>query len=273
VCGASLPLDFTRALPFHCHGDVLAFHTPGSPTDSAAGLSIGRGGETLLELRAAARLPGRPAEAVRGLRVRHPETEVRQDRRGKDFLAPVRWPGELRRPHGRFRREARAATPLADILPAGGMLGFDFSGAWSAPGGGRREWEGTGFCEHGDFSGKLAGRTSPGEGAPKRDMPRKRTCTPAPKRRLCRRRCRAAVKTKGPGVPGPGPPARRFSGAARLAAPPDQRPSGARTSRSPRRAGCSAASRPGNLAPPAPSRRPFRLAWKPSPSTSSPRAL
>jgi len=157
VCGASLPFDFTRALPFHYHWDVLAFHTPGSPTDSAAGLSIGRGGETLLELRAAARLPGRQAEAVRGLRVRYLETEVRQDRRGADFLVPVRWQGELRWPDGRFRYEARAATPLAGVIPAGGMLGFDFSGAWSAPGGGRREWEGTGFCEYGDFSGTLAG--------------------------------------------------------------------------------------------------------------------
>jgi len=160
VCGISLPFDFTRMLPFHYHWDVLAFHTPGSPTDSAAGLSIGRGGETLLQLRAAARLPGRSVEAMQGLRVRYLETAVLKEGQGEDTMVPVRWEGELCSAGGLFRYEAQAATPLAGIIPGGGMLGFDFSGTWTSSRGGREQWEGTGFCEYGDFSGMLAAGNS-----------------------------------------------------------------------------------------------------------------
>jgi hypothetical protein len=156
VYGISLPFNFTRVLPFHYHWDVLAFHSPESPTDSAAGLSIGRGGETLLQLRSAAQLPGRSVEAMQGLRVRYLETDVLRDGNGNAKMVPVRWEGVLRSPGGLFRYEAQAATPPAGIIPGGGMLGFYFAGTWTSARGGREQWEGTGFCEYGDFSGTLA---------------------------------------------------------------------------------------------------------------------
>jgi len=158
VSGAALPFDFTRRLPFHYHWDVLAFHTPGSPADAAAGLSFGRGGETWIALRAAARLPGRAPEPMQGLRVRYLQTSLVQDEQGREVMVPLRWEGSMRSASGRFRYEAVSATPLATILPGGGMIGFDFQGEWTSAASGPRSWEGTGFCEIGDFSGGLAAR-------------------------------------------------------------------------------------------------------------------
>jgi len=155
VCGISLPFDFTRRLPLHYHWDVLAFHTPGSPFDSAAGLSLGRQGQTLFPLRAAARLPGRSAEAMQGLVVRYLETSRTEGPAGEARMLPLRWEGTLRSRAGTFRYWAAAATPVVGNIPGGGMLGFDFEGEWSRPGSGTRRWQGTGFTEYGDFSGRL----------------------------------------------------------------------------------------------------------------------
>jgi len=159
VCGISLPFDFTRVLPLHFHWDVLAFHTPGSPFDSAAGLSIGRKGENLIELRAAAQLPGQSPQAMRGLRPCYLEVTRETDEEGRERMIPVRWEGILGNRSGRFHYEARASTPVAPILPGGGFLGFEFEGEWrpSNAGGqapmdaGRETWKGTGFSEYGDF--------------------------------------------------------------------------------------------------------------------------
>ena len=155
VCGISMPFDFTRMLPLHYHWDVLSFHTSGSPLNSAAGLSIGRKGDTLIKLRAAARLPGRSTEAMQGLSVRYLEVSRARGPDGKEFMVPIRWQGTLRSAGGTFGYTARSVTPLAEIIPAGGMLGFDFQGAWEAPGERHASWEGTGFTEYGDFSGRL----------------------------------------------------------------------------------------------------------------------
>lgn len=161
VCGISLPFDFTRMLPLHYHWDVLSFNTPGSPLDSAAGLSIGRKGQTLIKLRSAARFPGRPSEAMQGLSVRYIEVSRARGVDGKDFMVPVKWEGTLRSSRGSFVYTARALTPVAEIIPAGGMLGFDFQGQWEAPGEPPISWEGTGFTEYGDFSGRLVNLAPP----------------------------------------------------------------------------------------------------------------
>lgn len=155
VCGISLPFDFTRFLPFHYHWDVLAFHQESAPHSSAAGLSIGRMGETLLKLRSVASLPGHPREAASGLTVRLLETGRGRGSDGTDFLVPRRWEGTVRGRGSEFTYEAHASTPVADIIPGGGMLGFDFQGEWHSPGIGIESWGGTGFTEYGDFSGEL----------------------------------------------------------------------------------------------------------------------
>lgn len=163
VCGVSLPFDFTRVLPVHYHWDVLAFHTSGSPFDSAAGLSIGRKGKNRVELRAAAQLPGCLPEAMKGLRPRYIEVNRETSKDGQERMIPVRWEGVLSSRSGRFRYEAHASTPVAAIIPGGGMLGFDFEGEWRPSNRGRKAsgdtkattWRGTGFSEYGDFSGLL----------------------------------------------------------------------------------------------------------------------
>jgi hypothetical protein len=157
VCGISLPFDFTRFLSLHYHWDVLAFHPSHSPFDSAAGLSIGKRGETLLQLRAAAKLPGRDPEAMRGLSVRYLEVSNGEDAEGNPFMIPVRWEGVLRGRKDVLRYQAASRTPVAELIPSGGMLGFDFEGEWTSPGEGIKTCKGTGFSEYGDFSGRLAG--------------------------------------------------------------------------------------------------------------------
>ncbi len=161
VCGISLPFDFTRLIPFHYHWDVLHFSDTNSPADSAAGLSIGWRGETLVRLRSAARLPGHRPESMGGLVVRYLETRRERTGKGEEIMVPVRWEGLLRGKPGVFSYSASATTPVAQIIPGGGMLGFDFEGRLESPGGGLEEWNGTGFTEYGDFSGKLAGIAGP----------------------------------------------------------------------------------------------------------------
>jgi hypothetical protein len=162
VCGISMPFDFTRFLPFHYHWDVLAFGSPDSPFDSSAGLSIGRNGNTVIRLRSAAKLPRRAPEAMRGLSVRYLEARGGSSADGEDIAVPVRWEGSTDGRDGRLSYEASASTPLAGIIPGGGMLGFTFEGEWKPASGSSSGLTGTGFTEYGDFSGGLAPALKPG---------------------------------------------------------------------------------------------------------------
>ena len=154
VTGASVPFDISR-VPVSYHWDVLAFADAASPFDSAAGLSIGAGGETVIPLKAAASLPGARPWGMRGLWVTYREVDVDEDAFGNTIMVPLRWEGLMRNRKGTLRYEARAATPPAGILPGGSMLGFDFECTWSSAGARRTAFAGTGFCEYGDFSGRL----------------------------------------------------------------------------------------------------------------------
>ncbi|MHB8896474.1 MAG: hypothetical protein ACYC99_15025, partial [Candidatus Geothermincolia bacterium] len=53
---------------------------------------------------------------------------------------------------GTFRYTAKAATPVAKVIPGGGMLGFDFEGRWTSAGSRPAMLSGYGFNEYGDFS-------------------------------------------------------------------------------------------------------------------------
>jgi hypothetical protein len=155
VCGASTGRDVTERLPLHFHWDVLAFHTPGSPLDSAAGLALMRRGKTCARARAAGRLPGYGAMTMKGLAVRYLAVTSALGPDGTRLPVPDRWEGVLRHRHGVLRYEATRSTPLAPLVPGGGMLGFDFTGEWKPAGSAAKTWTGTGFTEVGDFAGQL----------------------------------------------------------------------------------------------------------------------
>jgi len=155
VAGYAAPFDVTRVLPAHFHWDVLVFENAGPAANSAAGLSFGAMGTTLVPLKAAARLPHGEPRKMRGLWIRYLETERGRDRAGNDIMFPVRWEGVMRSRAGTFRYVARAATPVATIIPGGGMTGFDFEGRWVSKGRRPELLRGFGFNEYGDFSGGL----------------------------------------------------------------------------------------------------------------------
>ncbi len=155
VSGTSLPFDFTRRFPFGYHWDVLAFHTPGNRAESAAGLSISLKGQPFLRMKAAARLPGHHEVPMRGLSVRYLEFSTGIGADGREFVIPASWEGVMNDRRGEFRYVARAATPVAAVLPSGGFLGFEFEGAYHHPYRGSSSWSGTGFTEYADFSGRL----------------------------------------------------------------------------------------------------------------------
>lgn len=154
VTGASVPFDFTRSLGLGYHWDVLAFHTPGSPFDSAAGLSIIRRGKTVVRLKAAASLPGGRPEAMYGLSVRYLEQGRGAGSGGEKIAVPLRWEGVMRNRAGTFSYTATATTPVAAVIPGGGMLGFEFDGEWVSRAAPVERFSGTGFTEYGDFSGR-----------------------------------------------------------------------------------------------------------------------
>jgi hypothetical protein len=154
VCGISLPIDVTRICPVHWHWDVLLFEGDESPKSSAAGLSIGFGGKTRIQLRAALRLPGSAPRAVRGLDVRYHSMES-GEAEGRRFAVPKKWQGTLCAAGGTFRYEAVRSTPVAAVVLGGGMTGFDFEAEWTPRAGKTEIHRGTGFCEYGDFGGHL----------------------------------------------------------------------------------------------------------------------
>lgn len=155
VTGASIPFDFRRVLPVTFHWDVLSFDKAVSRFDSAAGLSIGHGGNTLVPLKAAAQVPGEDPSNMRGLYLKYLEVESAAGENGGEVMVPVRWEGMMRSRHGTLRYEARASTPCALILPLGGMLGFDFEAVWTGHGKTKRTLIGTGFTEYGGFTSRL----------------------------------------------------------------------------------------------------------------------
>lgn len=160
VTGLSAPFDFRRVLPVSFHWDVLAFDRALTHTDSAAGLSIGFGGNTAIPLKAAARVPGDDPRTMRGLYVKYLEAETRRDESGRQHVVPLKWEGMIRSSRGTLRYLATAATPAAFVLPGGGMMGFDFEARWTGRGSNRKTLGGTGFTEYGGFTSRLAGLSS-----------------------------------------------------------------------------------------------------------------
>lgn len=155
VAGYKAPVDVTKVVPMHFHWDVLVFENSGSPTDSAAGLSFGARGTTLVPLKARARLPHAEPRRMRGLWVRYLKAERGKDPQGNDIMIPLKWEGVMRSLQGTFRYVARAATPVATVIPGGGMMGFDFEGRWVSKGTRPEILRGYGFNEYGDFSSGL----------------------------------------------------------------------------------------------------------------------
>ncbi|HEY5526039.1 MAG TPA: hypothetical protein VIK02_00490 [Candidatus Anoxymicrobiaceae bacterium] len=155
VAGAAASFDITKAVPGHFHWDVLVFDEAETPVDSAAGLSLGARGATLLPLKAVAQFPGGAHRGMRGLWVRYLEMTCGLGPDGRDMAFPVGWQGVMRNMKGTFRYEATAATPVAKNIPGGGMLGFDFEGKWTSAGTPPKTLSGYGFNEYGDFGAGL----------------------------------------------------------------------------------------------------------------------
>jgi hypothetical protein len=155
VAGAAAPFDITSIAPMHYHWDVLVFADGSSPTDSGAGLSFGAGGATLIPLKAALKLPGSEAEKMRGLWVRYLELGTMPGLNGEKIAVPLKWEGVMRSLRGTLRYTATASTPVATVIPGGGMLGFEFQGRWVESGTRPSILRGYGFSEYGDFSGGL----------------------------------------------------------------------------------------------------------------------
>ncbi len=153
VCGFSLPFDITKVLPVNYHWDVLAFHTPDAPFDSAAGLFLGYKSKAFIGLRAAVKFPERPATAMKGLHVEYLETAEEVDGKGKIISRPLKWQGKMESEEGIFNYIAKSSTPLAKIIPGGGMQGFIFEGEMKLKSGGSGILTGTGFSEYGNFAG------------------------------------------------------------------------------------------------------------------------
>jgi hypothetical protein len=155
VCGFSLPFDITKLMPVHYHWDVLAFHTPDAPFDSAAGLFLGYKTRIFIGLRSAAKFPGKSVTAMKGLHVEYLEVAEDDDGKGNKIGRPLRWQGKMESKEATFSYIAESSTPLAKIIPGGGMQGFIFEGELKPKTGTSKIFTGTGFSEYGDFAGNL----------------------------------------------------------------------------------------------------------------------
>lgn len=153
VCGFSLPFDITRLLPIHYHWDVLAFHTPDVSFDSAAGLFLGYKSKAFIGLRAAAKFPDKSVTAMKGLHVKYLEVADEDDGKGQKISIPLKWQGKMESEEGVFNYIAKSSTPLAKIIPDGGMQGFIFEGEMKPKAGASIIFTGTGFSEYGNFAG------------------------------------------------------------------------------------------------------------------------
>jgi len=153
VCGGASRFNFTKALPIHYHWDVLKIDGKDEPISSAAGLSIGVGGKTRIRLRAGMRIFGGKPVPADGLRIEYLDLSV-----GESQIAIAdRWEGLMKSREGNLRYEARRTTPVAELIPGGGMMGFDFTGVFKTRGAPAVPVSGSGFSEYGDFSGALLG--------------------------------------------------------------------------------------------------------------------
>jgi hypothetical protein len=128
--GADAPLNVAALAPRRWQWDLLATGDGGV----CAGLCAAG-----LGLRTMSRLAPREDVAT-GRRMRVHATRWR-DEQGR--RVPVRWEGTLGTRAGVLRYEARAATPVAPVVPGGGFVGTTWEGEWQG-----RLVSGTGFTEY-----------------------------------------------------------------------------------------------------------------------------
>jgi hypothetical protein len=137
--GADTRLDVAHLAPRRWQWDVLALEGGGF----AAGLALGIG-RRLLGPRSGGQLDGEPLRDGHGIRI-----EVLEHGEEKGRRVPLRWRGAISIGRGTLRYEARATTPVADTVPGGGFLGFEFEGERIVPRGvGGSAVRGTGFTEY-----------------------------------------------------------------------------------------------------------------------------
>lgn len=136
--GADTRLDVARFAPRRWHWDVLAC----DDGTFAAGLAAAPIGDRLVGLRSGGTVGGRMCTG-RGL-----SADVVAWREEKGRRVPARWRGAIALRDGTVRYEARATTPVADVVPDGGFLGFAFDGEWTAHGSPARGVRGSGFSEY-----------------------------------------------------------------------------------------------------------------------------
>jgi hypothetical protein len=128
--GADVPVDVARLSPRRWQWDVL---TTGDGA-ICAGLSVrGIGLRTMSHVA----LHGDVSTGWR-MGVSVTKWSEEQGRR-----VPARWAGTLRTRAGVLRYEARAATPVAPMVPGGGFVGTTWDGEWRG-----RAVGGTGFTEY-----------------------------------------------------------------------------------------------------------------------------
>lgn len=124
--GCAVPFDVARLAPRRWQWDVLA-------TDdghAVAGLWIAGAG---------VRTMGRPMEGERFATGRSMRIRVHEWKEEHGRHVPSRWEGAI----GKLRYQARAATPIAPMVPGGGFVGTTWEGEC-----GSRALRGTGFTEY-----------------------------------------------------------------------------------------------------------------------------
>ncbi len=127
--GTDVPVDVAALAPRRWQWDVLAT----GDGLVCAGLCVAGVG-----LRTMSRLEHGELATGRRMSVRTRSWRSEQERR-----VPERWEGNMRTSAGTLRYEARAATPVAPVVPGGGFVGTTWQGEWQG-----RSVGGTGFTEY-----------------------------------------------------------------------------------------------------------------------------